>query len=589
MSSNVYYGVKDAEFNLSFVETKWLNLNEALAKLKLNTNTPFISISPANLIYPNELILSENTNTIIDILLLAKYTDKCGNLKLRSILLSQLINYDSSESTISSSFLKSNRLLILSLPKDSYFWSKCEAHLIPSFALRVGFDHIAKQFSYIGRMRVNTSNAISSPPRSSPSKSPATLSGLIGTVANLYEYIPAAFFSMHDLSNLNDKKLFANINQLTSPPSSPSSRHHEYFNHNNNASASLSNESFWSRLRSAIKNNSSSNEFNFNYLLWNNYEVLCLRQQPLKLKQSSILKLKSLEETTFCDIINNHSTTISFNHINATSINKSLRSLPNSIRHLVWPSYLERGQCIVKNGKMRSANDKYELEITSKGLIMFTKVSGLSELVNLGDENFNNNILKQVTTYEKNVESLVVTESGVFLTYDNNQAMRKPSQLYNHLKRKFYANSIAENFNTCESLLLASTSLNRTSFILELSDSGFLRVLFEELLANDLENNSKRSLKIVNIINLNEYFISLNNHDHDHPKKTSQEYQANYTVNPICVESSQDIPSVEINVKLIASVNGIKSVPLKLVRNALSCIKLLFESITRRVMPRVFN
>ena len=66
MSSNVYYGVKDAEFNLSFVETKWLNLNEALAKLKLNTNTPFISISPANLIYPNELILSENTNTIID-------------------------------------------------------------------------------------------------------------------------------------------------------------------------------------------------------------------------------------------------------------------------------------------------------------------------------------------------------------------------------------------------------------------------------------------------------------------------------------------------------------------------------------------
>ena len=93
--------------------------------------------------------------------------------------------------------------------------------------------------------------------------------------------------------------------------------------------------------------------------------------------------------------------------------------------------------------------------------------------------------------------------------------------------------------------------------------------------------------KIVNIINLNEYFISLNNHDH--PKKTSQEYQANYTVNPIGVESSQDIPSVEINVKLIASVNGIKSVPLKLVRNALSCIKLLFESITRRVMPRVFN
>ena len=567
MSSNVYYGVKDAEFNLSFVETKWLNLYETLAQLKINSNSSSITLNPENLIYPNELVLSENTNNIIDILLLAKYTDKCGNLKLRSILLSQLItNNNNSELSASLSSLKSNRFLILSLPKDSYFWSRCEAHLIPSYALRVGFDHIANQFSYIGRMRVGpTSASISSPPRSSASKSPATLSGLIGTITNLYEYIPAIVLQLHDLSYSNDKKLFNNINQ-SSPPSSP--RHHEYFNHNNAASsASLSNESFWSRLRSAIKNNASSNEFNFNYLLWNNYEVLCLRKQPLKLKQSSILKLKSIEESTFADIVNNHANPIDFNQISSTSINKSLRSLPNSIRQLVWPSYLERGQCIVKNSKMRSANGTYELEITSKGLMMLSKVSGLSEFVNLTDNYNSNNILRQFSMYEKNVESLVVTESGVFITFDNNQAMRKPSQLYNHLKRKFYA-----NFNA--------------AFILELSDSGYLRILFQETTSSNYEDIQKVSPRILNVVNLNEYFISLNNQDHDHPKPTSKEYQSNFSiVNPNDIENSKDVPSVEINVKLVASVNGLRN----LMRGAMAGIKLLFQSITRRMRPHLLN
>jgi hypothetical protein len=582
MSSNVYYGVKDAEFNLSFVETKWLNLNETLAKLKINTNSPYntnlININPSNLIYPNELVLanesSSTSSNIVDILLLAKYTDKCGNLKLKSVLLSQLINKNSSS-------LKSNRFLILSLPKDSYYWSKCEAHLIPSYALRVGYDSIAKQFSYIGRVRVlasSTSSSSSSPPASpsrSPSKSPATLSGLIGTITNLYEFIPAIVLQLHDLSYSNDKKLFTNINQ-SPPPSSPT--HHEYFNHSNAVVApqSQSNESFWSRLRSAIKNNASSpNEFNFNYLLWNNYEVLCLRQQPLTLKQASVLALKSIEEITLDDMLNSNSTPI-----DVVNVNKSLRSLPRSLSHLVWPSYLERGQCIVRNSKMRSENGTYELEITSKGQVMLTKLTGIGELVN------SNNILRQVTTYEKNVEAIVVIESGVFLVYDNNQAMRKPSQLYNHLKNKSSVidSSMETSLNSYENLLFFNASLHSNTFILELSNSGYLRVIYQEW-----ESTQKSMPKIINILNLNEYFISLNSHHHS----SFKEYQSNFNiVNPSSGlenggggvdDDNKNAPSVEINVKLVASLNGLKNIPLKIASVTLTCIKLLFQSISSLV------
>ena len=367
MSSNTYFGVKDAEFDLSFAETQWLSLNEALIKLQVHTKSHF-TLSPSNLIYPNELVLSE-TNCIIDCLLLARYTDKCGNLKLKSVLLSQLIT--ESDALQNSCSFKANRLYVLSLPKDSYYWTKVDAHLIPRYALRVGYDSIAKQFSYIGRMRIN--NATSSPPRLASKTSGVvnvsnTLTGIIGTITNLYEYIPAIVLQLHDLSYSYDEKLFNNINSTNqAPQQQPQHQLHEYFNHNN---SSLSNESFWSRLRAAINNNThSSSEFNFNYLLWNNYEVLCLKKQPLKLKQLAILSLKRLEEITMVNIINyrhqqHHSSSAAIDQVN---LNKALRTLPTSIRNLVWPSHLEHCQCLVKNSKMRSANGAYELEINSKG------------------------------------------------------------------------------------------------------------------------------------------------------------------------------------------------------------------------------
>ena len=75
MCSNSYYGVKDADINYSFSEVTWLSPNEVNYQLK-NIIDPL----DKDLIHPNELILNE-ANEIIDVLLLAKYRIKNGNIK----------------------------------------------------------------------------------------------------------------------------------------------------------------------------------------------------------------------------------------------------------------------------------------------------------------------------------------------------------------------------------------------------------------------------------------------------------------------------------------------------------------------------
>ena len=222
-----------------------------------------------------------------------------------------------------------------------------------------------------------------------------SVTGLIGTLTNIYEYIPAIVLQLHDLSYLNDKKLSLNINNLNAhnslvqyQPVRPQMdqqqqqpQHHEYFNHNRN-----SNESFWSRLRAPIKNN-NTNEFNFNYILSNNYEVLCLKKQPPRLKQLCVSKLSSLEEATLKNIINNQDCqTFSQESVFRSNleVNGVLMSLSSSIRNLVWPSYYEPGQCLVKNGKMRSSNGLFELSINQKGALVFTKLSQTTTLSSVG-------------------------------------------------------------------------------------------------------------------------------------------------------------------------------------------------------------
>lgn len=149
---NSYYGVKDQEYNSSFIEAKWLTPYEVLNKLQIkpNTNLPaYLSSANTNnqhinLIYPNELIYSftdefSPRQQLIDAILIAKYSTPTSNFRLKSVLLSQLIA------------LPSQPMLVLSLPRDTYHWSKVSnVNLISSNALRVGFDTLVKQFTYIG-------------------------------------------------------------------------------------------------------------------------------------------------------------------------------------------------------------------------------------------------------------------------------------------------------------------------------------------------------------------------------------------------------------------------------------------------------
>lgn len=179
-------------------------------------------------------------------------------------------------------------------------------------------------------------------------------------------------------------------------------------------------------------------DFNF---ISSNYEVLCLKKNPATLKQACILKLNATNDTLFHQ---RHKEALSY------------LSLPNSIRNLIYPSYLMPGQCLVKNSRMRASNGSYELIINSDGAMKIV--------------NYNTVLIsKRLVTYEKNIESLLVSQTGVYLVYDNNQAMRKPTVLYRHSSnavRQKSDNNIAD-FNST----VLDNSLG-SSFVLELSNTG---------------------------------------------------------------------------------------------------------------------
>ena len=182
-------------------------------------------------------------------------------------------------------------------------------------------------------------------------------------------------------------------------------------------------------------------DMDFNFIS-SNYEVLCLKKQPSTLKQASILKLNSIND-------------FYFDQRNREAMSYLL--LPNSIRNLIYPSYLMPGQCLVKCARMRSANGTYEINVNSDGSLKIVLYNAIL-------------MSKKVVTYEKNIESLLVSQSGVYLVYDNNQPMRKPTVLYRHncnpVKQKH--DNVADFIST-DNLLDNSLA---SSFVLELSNTG---------------------------------------------------------------------------------------------------------------------
>jgi hypothetical protein len=426
------YGIKNPDYNSSFIEIEWLNPQQLINKLKINDINQYNLNSKIDIVYPSELVKNDHL-TVIDLIFLAKFIDSYGNLKLKSVLLSQIITDFCS---LNSSIAKSNkydRLFILSLPQNTYYWSPVRnAHVLPKHALRIGFDNIAKNLTYIGRIKITSMTQGSYLSYLNQQVNTNKITNLFGALINVYEYIPAIVLQLHHVSEMDKSNMAFSSERLYSQQN----------------------------LKLCVKN------IDFN-LVSNNYEVLCLRKQPASLKQTCVNKLIKLEEAKQ-----------SF----------SWDSLPNSIRNLLWPANLIPGQCIVKNGKMRSSNNLYEIFINDAGLLKLTMklVSDTSDHAET--------VCSRSIIFEKNVESLIVSLTGVYLIYENNQTIRRPKVLFiTSDPTRLRAHSYVDENIQFES------SVSKKSFFLELSNTGFLRVVMS---ANTQER------RIINLIDLNECFKS---------------------------------------------------------------------------------
>jgi len=511
---NFYYCIKDAEVSFSWMEAEWLTPYEVLAM--------FVQ-QEFEAVHPHEIILNESNSAPVDALLLAKYKNSNGNIKLKSILLSQLQLQCSSNS--------GKNLLILRLPKESYYWCQVQnANIIPKYALRAGYDQMTRQFSYIGRMRIANVSPTASTTSSNLKHISNTITNLIGSLTHFYEYIPAIVLQLHDLSYLDERKLI----QFNSTGSQT------------NSSDKNQTESFWSKLRAAIKNKSSK-DMDFNFIS-NNYEVLCLRRQPATLKTLCCLVLYKIDEQ--------------FDEENKNPvchIYETLKTLPNSIRNLLWPCYLMPGQCVVKSGKMRSSNDLYEININKFGSLRFIK---------------HGEIRKQTVTYEKNVESMLVSQSGVYLIYDSYQAMRKPTVLYKHKPiKQIVSCSLVDTQVSNKSTNLLDNSLG-SSFIFELSDTGHLRVIVQSFVSSTNKCVKSRAV-IMNLINLNEFF------------RTSEDLSSDSTSNLLSNKTTTSSGFINTNIaaeqdaSLVLSVqiflNDFVRFPQRLLRSLMIIIKTAFQ------------
>ena len=127
--------------------------------------------------------------------------------------------------------------------KDSFFWSKVENNCIPKFALRAGYDFIAKQFSYIGRMKFTSLLKPQSTTTASALTNPLTTTNLMGSLTHVYEYIPAIVFGLHDLSFLDETFLLNFSQDQNNNTNNDNNNNNETVN---NGNTNRQTESFWS-------------------------------------------------------------------------------------------------------------------------------------------------------------------------------------------------------------------------------------------------------------------------------------------------------------------------------------------------------
>ena len=148
-------------------------------------------------------------------------------------------------------------------------------------------------------------------------------------------------------------------------------------------------------------------------------------------------------------------------------------------------------------GKMRSINGIYEVSITEHGLFKITKVF---EIVHNDYSLYYDDDLQFVrrsAIFEKNIESLICSTSGIYLVYDNNQATRRPILLYKSsaiVTESSMLSDLSENWRPSDKTILS----HQASFVLELTNDGLLRVV--------IANRNSKIPRVKNLINLNDFF-----------------------------------------------------------------------------------
>jgi hypothetical protein len=201
------------------------------------------------------------------------------------------------------------------------------------------------------------------------------------------------------------------------------------------------------------------------------YEILCLKSKPQTLKQLASLKLLECEEKIF---------KLQTKEDQLKQLNR-VQSLSRSMRLLIWPYFLLPGQCLNRNGCcIRSMNCLYEVYLNTKGTLTFK---------------YYNNGVSQISYFEKNIETIVVSNYGIFLIYDNKQETRKPKCLYNHSVEV----SLVKNDCASSSLPLLWYSARFYEYVFHLSDKGCLQIITKN-------NKNEKIAHVYDLINLNDYF-----------------------------------------------------------------------------------
>ena len=192
-----------------------------------------------------------------------------------------------------------------------------------------------------------------------------------------------------------------------------------------------------------------------------NYEVLCVKTQPLKLQNLCIKSILSVEIK---------------NSINGSKMLCN-QNMPSSLRRFIWPTIINMDDSLKKLTKLCSKNLKYEIAITQNGIMKFNKFNG-------------NNEIQSSFIYEKDIDSLVLCKNGVLLQFDFKQAFRRPIILHEF---------------TCPNKMFYS-------IYLKLTNTGKLKLI---------KRGKDLTFKIC-LINLEDYFIGRNNEVIGEKNKNSQ-------------------------------------------------------------------